>query len=206
MWDFLDLICAIHVKTENRSLLLKFSLLKKQHFLDLVSSIHEVTITIGFSNINRSLLKKWHFLDLICAIYVVTMRAEVYFAKSPLLKKWHFLNLICSLQVVTITTGFSFSNRSLLKKWHFLDLVCAYKFEFCTKIRMHPAQPRFARPGGVHNNRICLKKWHFPDLVCSVHVLTITSGLSYRSRLKKVALSGPIMFSTCSNHQNWVKL
>ena len=122
MWDFLDLICAIHVETKNRSLLLKFPLLKKWHFLDLVCSTHVVTITIGFSYSNRSLLKKWHFLDLICAIYVVTMRTEIYFVKSP-----------------------------FLKNWHFLDLVCAYKFEFCTKIRMHPAQPRFARPGGVHN-------------------------------------------------------
>ena len=25
------------------------------------------------------------------------------------------------------------------------------EFESCTKIRMHPAQPRYARPGGMHN-------------------------------------------------------
>ena len=76
------------------------------------------------------------------------------FFQPPFLKKWHYLDLICSLHVVTMTTGLSYSNRSCLKKWHFLDLVCAYKFEFCTKIRMHPARTRFARPGGVHNKGI----------------------------------------------------
>ena len=40
---------------------------------------------------------------------------------------------------------------SVFKKWHFLDLVCSEKSELIKKIRMHPAQPCFGRPGGVHN-------------------------------------------------------
>ena len=64
---------------------------------------------------------------------------------------WHCLDIVFSVHVVTIKTSFSYSNMSCLKKWHFLDLVCAYKFFFCTKIRMHLAQHRSARPGGLHN-------------------------------------------------------
>ena len=35
----------------------------------------------------------------------------------------------------------------------------------------------------IYSNRICLKKWNFLDLVCSVHIFTITTGLSYRNRI-----------------------
>ena len=44
MWDFLDLIYAIHVETKNRSLLLKFPLLKKWHYLELIASVYVVTV------------------------------------------------------------------------------------------------------------------------------------------------------------------
>ena len=49
-WNFLDLIRSIHVETENKSLLFKFSLLKSWHFLDQVCPIHILTVTIGFSS------------------------------------------------------------------------------------------------------------------------------------------------------------
>ena len=58
---------------------------------------------------------------------------------------------------------------------------------------MHPFQPCFAWPGGVHefggscSNRSLLKKWHYLGLVCSVYVVTMTNGLGYSnmSCLKK---------------------
>ena len=69
---------------------------------------------------------------------------------------------------------------------------------------MHPAKPRFARPGGVHNNRSLLKKWQFPDIVCSLHVVTIATGLSYsnRSLLKK----WHFLDIVCSVHVVTIKL
>ena len=89
-------ICTTCCNHDNKYILVKYPLLKKKHFLELLCSVHVVTITTGFSYSNRSLLKKWHFLD-----------------------------LVCSAHIETITTGCSYSNRSLLKKWHFLDLICA---------------------------------------------------------------------------------
>ena len=94
------------------------------------------------------------FSGLICSVLIEPIIIGVSCSNRSRLKKWHYLDLICSVHVVTMATGLSYSNRSCLKNWHFLDLVCAYKFEFCTKIRMHPAQSRFARPGGVHNKTL----------------------------------------------------
>ena len=162
---FLDLKCLIHVKIKHRSLLLKFPLLKKWHFLDLVCSIHVVTIKIEFSYSNSSLLQKWHILDLICAICAVTMRTEVYFIKYP-----------------------------LLKKWHFLDLVCAYEFEFCSKIRMHPAQHCFARPGGVHNNiYLCKNQFKGSWTHCIPYKETITKILPTNMTSNQAALTWRIL-------------
>ena len=115
-------MCTTCCNNANRSLLFKHPLLKKWYFLDLVCSVHVVTITSGLSYSNRSFLPKWHFQDLICALHVVTMGKEV---KCPLLKKWHFLDLVCSIHVVTVITGLSYSNGSLLKKWHFMNLKCS---------------------------------------------------------------------------------
>ena len=49
MWHFIDLICAIHVETENNSLLLKFPLLKKWHFLDIISLVYDEPLQLGFA-------------------------------------------------------------------------------------------------------------------------------------------------------------
>ena len=103
--------------------------------------------------------------------------------KSPLFKKWHYLDLICSVYIVTITIGLTCSKKSRLKKWHFPDLV--YSVHVVTIIT-----------GLSYSNRSRLKKWHFLDLICSVLLVPITFGVS--SRLS--------IFSTWSNHYNWVKL
>ena len=108
------------------------------------------------------------------------------------LKKWHFPDLVCSVHVLTITTGLSYSNRSRLKKWHFLDLICSV--HVVTNIT-----------GLSYSNRSCLKKWHLLNLIRSVHIVAITIGVSCKLP-QKVALSGPNMFSTFSNHLKWSKL
>ena len=136
------------------------SRLKKWHFLDLICSVHVVTIITGLSNTNRSRLKKWHFLNIICSVSLVTITFGVSCSNRSCLKKWHYLDLVCSVYVVNMTTGLSYINRSCLKKWHF--------------------QPRFAWSGGVHNKSHLLKKWHYLDLKCLVKVVTITTGFSCR--------------------------
>ena len=42
------------------------------HYLDLICSVHIVTIKIGLSCSKKSRLKKWHFLDLVCSVHLVT--------------------------------------------------------------------------------------------------------------------------------------
>ena len=69
-------MCNTCYNHENRSLLVYCPLLKKWHFLYLVCSVHEVTITPGLRYRNRSLLKKWNFPDLIRPLPVITMRIE----------------------------------------------------------------------------------------------------------------------------------
>ena len=95
-----------------------------------------------------------------------------------------FFYLVCSVHVVTIISSLSYSNRSLLKKWHFLDLVCSLLVVTITS-------------GLSYSDRSLLKKWHFPDLICAV--LNLFSALFSP---QKVALSGPDMCNTCSNHQS----
>ena len=116
------------------------------------------------------------------------------FFKSPLLKKWHYLDLVSSVHVVTITTGLRYSNRSRLKLWHFLDLVCSVPIVTMTIVVSY-------------SNRSRLKKWHFLGLICAIYVATMRIEV-YLSNLlsSKSGIFGPIIFSTCSNHYNWVKL
>ena len=128
------------------------------------------------------LLKKCNIPHLVCLVNVVTITIGFSYSNISLLKKVHFLDLVCSVHVGTITTGCSHSKQSLLKMWHFLDLICAIHVE--TENRSLLLKFPF------------LKKWHFLDLLCSVPLVTIAIGISYI----------PSMFSTCSNHYNWVKL
>ena len=46
-------------------------------FIDLVCSVHVITIIIGLSYSNRSCLKTWHFLELICSVPLVTITIGV---------------------------------------------------------------------------------------------------------------------------------
>ena len=49
----------------------------------------------------------------------------------------------------------------------------------------------------------------FLDLVCSVNVVAITTGENYSFIISSKSgfhISGPSMFSICSNHFNWGKL
>ena len=51
----------------------------------------------GSSYTNSSRLKKWHFLDLVCSIHVVTITTWLSYSNRKCLKKRHFLNLICAV-------------------------------------------------------------------------------------------------------------
>ena len=90
--------------------------------------------------------------------------------KCALLKMWHFLDLVC---LVPIKTGLCYSNRSFLKKNSGISR--PYMCTTCCNNDKRSGQ--MSSP----NN------WHFLDLACSVHVVTITTGLSYsnKSLLKK---------------------
>ena len=66
--------------------------------MDLVCSVHVLTITAGLSSSN----------EYVCSVYVEKMRIGDF--QSPLLKKWHFLDLVCSVRVSAITTGFYYKN------------------------------------------------------------------------------------------------
>ena len=165
------------INHHNRSSYTNSSRLKYWHFLDLVCSIHVVTITTWLSFSNRKCLKKRHFPNLICTVRYIQLRLmkkKKYFNYAwwdircfrSRLKKWTFLDLVCSLDLVTITTGLIHSDRSPLKKWNFLDPLCS-----------------------VH-----------------VITITTELNYCKRSSFLKVAFSGPIMFSTCICHYNPLKL
>ena len=110
---------------EKRNSLFRFPFLKKWYFLDLVCSVHEVTITIKLSYGNRCLLNKWQFYRPNMWTSCCNHEKRSLLVKCPLLKKWHFPDLVCSIHVVTITNGLSYSSRTVLKKWHFPYLICA---------------------------------------------------------------------------------
>ena len=103
-------MCNIYCNHEKRNLLVKSSLLKKWHFLDLVCLVHVVTITTGSSYSNRSLLKKWHFLDLLCSVHVVTITIGFNSSNRNLFKKCNFLDLICAIYIVTVKIEIYLSN------------------------------------------------------------------------------------------------
>ena len=110
-WHFLDLICAIVSSKSGICWTLYV-----QYILEPWK--YKFTCKIFFP-------QKVAFLDLVCSVHVVTITTGSSYSNRSLLKKWHFPDLICSVHVVTITIGLNYSNRSLLKKWHFLDLICA---------------------------------------------------------------------------------
>ena len=102
----------------------------------------------------------------------------VQYTKTLAVKKWLSIELICAVNIVTLNSG---------------TVVTWYKSE-CTLSKMHPAQPRFARLGGVHNNSLdtttCWEKYIYIYLYKYKYIYPndqqILIPLKYTLRLKVI--------------------
>ena len=65
--------------------------------MDLVGSVHVVSITTGLSYSERSHFKKWHFLDLACSVDVFSTTTRYCYINGSRLKKWNYLDLLVCL-------------------------------------------------------------------------------------------------------------